>query len=198
MCGRFYISEDGDITPWIEEANRKQLSLTGEMNVHAGEILPTSTVAAAARGRNRERDIFPMTWGYRSENHPKIMINARSETAAEKAVFRDSLKERRCLIPADHYFEWEHTADRRKVKYAIRPEAGGIFWLAGLYRFQPDMILPQCIILTREPSEEIRFIHDRMPLIFSEEEAFQWLRTDTDPERLIRENQKKMQYRIAE
>lgn len=194
MCGRFYIGEDGDITPWIEEANRKQMSLTGEMNVHAGEILPASTVAAFARGRKEARSVFPMTWGYRDTGDKRLLINARSETAAEKKLFAGSLRERRCLLPADHYFEWEHSGEKNKIKYAIRPEGSGTVWLAGLYRFLPDRILPQCIILTREPEEEIRFIHNRMPLILDEEEAERWLRPDADPERLIRENHRKMRF----
>lgn len=197
MCGRFFIDEDGDITPWIEEANRKQMSLTGEMNIHAGEILPTDTVVTLARGRKKETDIFPMVWGYRARGEKRILINARSETASEKPVFSASLKERRCLLPADRYFEWEHREDGKKIKYAIRPGDAGTVWLAGLYRFLPGMILPQCIILTRAPEDEIRFIHNRMPLIFNREEAALWLKPDTDPAELIRENRKTMRFETA-
>lgn len=194
MCGRFYVDEDGDITPWIEEANRKQMMLTGEMTVHAGEILPSSAVAAVARGKKEARGVFPMIWGYQSTGDKKLLINARSETASARPLFRDSLRERRCLLPADHYFEWEHPENGKKVKYQIRPEMPGTVWLAALYRFMPDRILPQCIILTREPEEEIRFIHNRMPLIFNDEEAESWLRQDADPEKLIRENHRKMKW----
>lgn len=198
MCGRFYIDEDGDITPWIEEANRKQMSLTGEMTVHAGEILPSSAVVTVARGKKEPRSVFPMIWGYQSLGDKRLLINARSETAAERPLFRDSFRERRCLLPASHYFEWEHTAEGKKNKYAIRPETPGTVWLAGMYRFSPGQILPQCIILTREPEEEILFIHNRMPVILTAEQADEWISPDTDAARLLAKNSMKMKWKLAE
>lgn len=187
MCGRFYVSEDGDITPWIDEANRKMMNLTGEGTIHTGEIFPTDTLAVIANGKTQNHGVFPMKWGYTGMGSKGPLINARSETADRKSIFSESFNCRRCLIPADHYFEWSHSADVQRTKYAIRPDLNGLFFLAGIYRFVPETILPECVILTREPTAEIVSIHNRMPVIFSEEQAERWLCKDTDPKRMVRD-----------
>ena len=198
MCGRFYVLEDGDITPWIDEANRKMEALTGAGTIHTGEIFPTDALAVIANGNKLNRGVFPMKWGYTMPDSKRTLINARSETANRKPIFSDSLGCRRCLVPADHYFEWSHSSSAPRTKYAIRPDVNGIFYLAGLYRYVPENVLPECIILTREPCAEIESIHNRMPVIFDEEQAENWLRTDSDAERMIRDISYRMIYREAE
>ena len=112
------------------------------------------------------------------------MVNARSETAARKTSFRESWKSHRCVIPASWYFEWEHllgTGGKKKTgaKYLIQPRGAGMTWLAGLYRLEDD--LPVFTVLTREPAESIRFIHDRMPLILGKEHINAWMDPESDP-----------------
>ena len=198
MCGRFYVSEDGDITPWIDEANRKMKNLTGKGTIHTGEIFPTDILTVLANGKTQNRGVFPMKWGYTVEDSKRPLINARSETAGRKPIFIESFSCRRCLIPADHYFEWSHSPDVRRTKYAIRPIKEGFFFLAGIYRFVPDNILPECVILTREPTAEIVSIHNRMPVIFNVEQAERWLCKDTDPERMVRDISQQMVLQKAE
>ena len=70
-------------------------------------------------------------------------------------------------------------------KYAIQPQGSSMTWLCGLYRFENDM--PFFVILTREPGEQIRFIHDRMPLILPEQLVNAWIDPDADPEKLVKE-----------
>ena len=187
MCGRFYVSEDGDITPWIDEANRKMMVLTGNATIHAGEMFPTDTLAVIANGKTQNYGVFPMKWGYSIRDIKRPLINARVETVRQRPVFRESFACRRCLIPADHYFEWSHPEFGHPTKYSIRPDLSGYFFLAGLYRFETESILPECVILTREPSAEIVPIHNRMPVIFSAEQGKIWLQRDVDAERLIRD-----------
>ena len=197
MCGRFYVLEDGDITPWIDEANRKMAALTGTGMIHAGEMFPTDVLAVVANGKQQNRGVFPMRWGYTIPDSKRPLINARSETASQKTVFRDSFGCRRCLIPADHYFEWNHLSSCPRTKFAIRPDVKGLFYLAGIYRYVPGSVLPECVILTREPCAEIVSIHNRMPVIFGEEQAESWLRTNSDPERLIHDISYRMVFRQA-
>lgn len=186
MCGRFYVSEDGDITPWIDEANRKLASLTGENgSIHTGEMFPTDLLAVIANGKTRKPSVFPMKWGYHIPGRKSPLINARIETAGCKPLFKESFGCRRCLIPADHYFEWGHEKTGKGTKYAIRPDLPGVFYLAGLYRFAPDSLLPECVILTREPVAEIISIHNRMPLIIGHEQADMWLRQESVPDQRI-------------
>ena len=91
-------------------------------------------------------------------------------------------------MPATAYFEWEHSlrSDGRKRtgdKYMIRPKDSGMTWLCGLYRIEEG--LPVFVVLTREPGEGIRFIHDRMPLIMPDHLAEEWIRPDVNPEALL-------------
>ena len=91
-------------------------------------------------------------------------------------------------MPASWYFEWEHLPgkDGRKRtgdKYMIQPKDSAVTWLCGLYRIENGM--PVFVVLTREPGEEIRFIHDRMPLIMPDKLVNEWIRPGIRPEELL-------------
>lgn len=118
-----------------------------------------------------EHQPFAMEWGYHLPNG-KLVFNTRSETAAEKPLSADGMRQRRYLIPAAHYFEWERTASG-KTKYAIAPKEGEGFSLAGIYRMEAGK--PVFSILTRSPSKDIAFIHDRMPVILPNAAISDWL-----------------------
>ncbi|MBQ8964354.1 MAG: SOS response-associated peptidase [Clostridia bacterium] len=118
---------------------------------------------------------FAMRWGYLLPDGRRI-INARSETAAERLLFRDGILRRRCAIPATNYYEWERIGGRR-IKYAIRPVEGQLFYMAGIYRMEADG--PVFSILTRQSADSIAFIHDRMPVILPRDLVEDW----TDPAR---------------
>lgn len=109
------------------------------------------------------------------------MINARSETAAEKPMFRKSLLERRCLIPASGYYEWRRTQSggKSKEKYALY-RTGQPIYMAGLWRMEQGEKLPVFVILTREAGPGIADIHDRMPVILPDEIHQEWLSVSTD------------------
>ena len=148
-----------------------------------GEIFPTDIVPVIANGREggsartggfvrpgRPRT-FAMRWGYTLSGSRRV-INARSETAAERPMFLDGMRTRRLLIPASGYYEWLRH-DNKGQKYAIRPESGRAIYMAGIYRFEAGT--PVFTILTREPEPSIAFIHDRMPVILPREAAGDWL-----------------------
>ena len=128
-----------------------------------------------------------MQWGFAGLQGKGLIINARCETAAVRPMFRESWASRRCAIPASCYFEWEHLAapgGKKKTGAKFRLETGaGLSWLCGLYRMEEG--IPRFVILTREPGESIRFIHDRMPLILPESAVEQWIRPETHPEDLL-------------
>ncbi len=168
MCGRFYAAK-GDsaqmlckILEYLEHKNVK---------VKTGEVFPGDVAAVVACNRCLEPQPFAMEWGYHLPNG-KLLINARSETAAEKTIFADGIRQRRCLIPAEHYFEWEKKADG-KTKYAIEPKHSEGFFLAGIYRMEEGK--PVFVILTRDASDGIAFIHNRMPVMIPKEAAMDWL-----------------------
>ena len=129
-----------------------------------------------------------MKWGYTGYTGKGLLMNARSETAAEKPTFREDWARHRCIVPASWYFEWEHLPGKngRKQtgdKYRIRPKDASMTWLCGLYRIENG--LPVFVVLTREPGESIRFIHDRMPLIMPEDLTGEWIRPAARPEDLL-------------
>ena len=174
MCCRFYIKEnDLELVSVIDAA--AQSPLTSRIHkthptplVRAGEVKPTNLVAAVATDRKRRRAVFPMLWGFTVQGRTIPLINARSESAAAKPTFQEAWAGHRCAIPVSWYYEWQHapTEDGRgsiSTKYAIQPAGSTVAWLCGLYRIENGV--PVFVILTREASTDIAFIHDRMPLI---------------------------------
>lgn len=195
MCGRFFIEPEGEdalLSMMIEEAARRQKAIVGQDTVARGEVRPSDTAAALAMGRSGQVGAFPMKWGFHRQDGG-LIINTRSETALTLPLFRPSMLERRCLIPASWYYEWETvqlqpgaaardaSGGLRRVRYAIRPAAPGPIYLAGIYRYEEGSRLPVFSVLTRAPAPEIAFIHDRMPVIFSENARSLWLDSAADP-----------------
>lgn len=175
MCGRYHIAEaelPQDMQRIIDDLKRRK---TPEGLKTSGEIFPTDIVPVIARDRKGEVRPFAMRWGYSFPNGRPI-INARVETAAEKPMFKDGMAQRRCLIPASNYYEWERK-DGRKIKYEIRPENSRMMYLAGVYHLEKhrEIIVPAFAVLTREAAAPIRFIHERMPVILPQECADFWL-----------------------
>jgi putative SOS response-associated peptidase YedK len=105
------------------------------------------------------------------------MINARSETVHEKPAFRDALKSRRCLIPADGFYEWQRTA-KAKQPYCFQVNGGELFAFAGLWDGWKDangQWVKTCSILTTTPNAVTSAIHDRMPVILDPDSYDLWL-----------------------
>lgn len=188
MCCRYWADESPEIREIVEEMNKSPLvekwhKTTGITTY--GEIRPTNVVPVIASNRSGEKSVFPMKWGFTGRT---LLMNARTETAPEKATFRDAWASHRCIVPASWYYEWEHILGndgkkRTGDKYLIQPKGSSMTWLCGLYRIEDG--LPMFVILTREPGEEIRFIHDRMPLIMPGDCVDEWIRPDAKPEDLV-------------
>lgn len=171
MCGRYYIPDEdsaAELKEIIDQINRRHN--VGPV-LKTGEIAPSDTAPVLANNRSLAVTPFAMKWGYTMSNG-KLVFNARSETASEKPLFRDGMTQRRCLVPAAHYFEWEKRG-REKIKYAIKPADVSVLYMAGIYRIENG--IPVFSILTREPASSISFIHDRMPVILPRELTTDWL-----------------------
>ena len=194
MCCRYYIDrDDAELAEIIEAAAKSALAekfmavLSKPMKTN-GEIRPTDVVPVIAPGRSVPKAVFPMKWGFTIPRSNSPLVNARVETAAEKPTFKDAWKSHRCIIPASWYFEWAHLKspdgkEKAGDKYLIQPAGSSLTWLCGLYRFEGEY--PVFTILTREPSEDLAQIHDRMPLILPKERIDEWIRPDTKPEELL-------------
>ena len=192
MCTRFYIEPRSEELDEIMEAAMKtglarKFLIAGSAVLTSGEIRPTNVVPVIAPNKDVKRTVFPMRWGFRIPGR-SLVVNARTETAAVRPTFRDSWRQHMCVIPASWYFEWEHLdapGGKTKTgdKFAIQPNGQSVTWLCGLYRIEDGF--PAFTVLTREPSDDVRRIHDRMPLILPEEMTDAWISPEQKPEDII-------------
>ena len=195
MCGRYFLPLDEANEELAEVIRAVSEKYGGDQPLAAhGEIYPGQMVPTLANSRKGEPGAYAMQWGMsRPFGGTGIVINARSETAECKGMFRESWAERRCLIPAARYFEWERRG-KEKVKYAIGPAGKAAFYLAGLYRYEPDERFPRFVILTREAATPISFIHPRMPVIFDGRSARAWLDPKEAPRKILGEAMEDMTF----
>ena len=192
MCGRYYIAEEDqaeELKQIIDMINRKH---NGDIKT-AGEVFPSETVPVIATSRTQKITPFAMEWGYSTSDGNRL-INARSETASQKPTFRDGMLQRRCIIPASWYFEWNKN-EKGKPKYAIGAENKNVIYMAGIYRFEHDK--PVFSILTRDPAESIQFIHHRMPVILPREAVRDWLNTSYRAEEVLQSAMLNVSHRLA-
>ena len=172
MCGRYYVdASDPTIRGFIDSAMKKG-------GVKTGEVFHSDTAAVIANSTSLRPAAFPMRWGWENPRGG-LVINARSETASQKPLFRESARLRRCLVPASFYYEWKRRAGG-KTRYALRPARSGAVYLGALYYFGQDG-KPCFTVLTRPAAPQVAFIHDRMPVIIPGELCGDWL----SPERSL-------------
>jgi len=146
-------------------------------------IAPTQPVPVIRQHpKEPVRQVSLMKWGLvpnwaKSSDAAAGMINARSETASQKPAFRDPLKFRRCLIPADGFYEWKRTA-KSKQPYCFEVKDGELFAFAGLWdgwKNAEGQWIKSCTILTTTPNAVTSPIHDRMPVILDPVSYDLWL-----------------------
>jgi putative SOS response-associated peptidase YedK len=182
MCGRYTLFQLADLNlcfPWIAPPDEAH----GRYN-----IAPTQPVLAAL---NVPRPKFEhLYWGLvpswaKDVSIGSKMINARAETLAEKPAFRNALKRRRCILPADGFYEWRKEPDgKTKTPMYIRLKNGSAFGFAGLWEeWQDDKgnELQSCTVITTGPNELMKTIHDRMPVILTGDAACAWLEPGEQP-----------------
>jgi putative SOS response-associated peptidase YedK len=115
-------------------------------------------------------------WGLKSEPDDKPLINARSETAATRAAFRGAFAQRRCLVPADGFYEWQGPKGAKdRQPFHLRMRGGLVFGFAGLWEPGTDNEPPTLALLTTAPNALVETIHDRMPVILPPSEYARWL-----------------------
>ncbi|MCR1785796.1 SOS response-associated peptidase [Nocardioides carbamazepini] len=202
MCGRYASSRSPeDLAEEFEVLDpRLERAIAPSWNV-----APTDEVYAVMervpRGRDDEpagepvRQLRALRWGLvpswaKDASVGSRMINARMETVAEKPSFRRAFAARRCILPADGYFEWYETRQRtangklRKQPFFITTGDGSSLAMAGLYEIWRDPSKPEdaadrfrwtCTVLTTEATDDLGRIHDRMPLLVESERRHEWL-----------------------
>ena len=179
VCGRYYLKSD-DMNAVITSLLRSLDAGNAPRAKMEGEIYPGDTAPVLANNRARMLRAFFMDWGFPLNN--KRVITARSETAAQKSMFRESMQLRRCIIPASFYYEWavdDHT------RYDFRPETGRSLLLAGIYRPEGNGRYSYTV-LTRDAAPHMRHLHPRMPVILPADSLIPWLTPGYDPDTLIK------------
>ncbi len=182
MCGRYAFSDIDEIyeARRILEEVAKRLGDDPAAVVKTGEVFPSERAAVVAQ-RPGGAISDAMNWGYPVGG--KLLINARSETVAEKPLFAQSLNGGRCLVPCTGFFEWK-TEGKRKTKFLIRPEGARFFYLAGLYgRFaDKGKAGEHFVIITAPANADMQQIHHRMPLIVPKAASELWLGNGNAPD----------------
>jgi putative SOS response-associated peptidase YedK len=176
MCGRFVLFAAGEEVAECFELAEAPLF---EPRYNIAPTQPVAVVRATAAGRS----LAFLRWGLIPSwsTDPAIgnrLINARCETVAVKPSFRSAFKQRRCLIPASGFYEWQKLGTRLKQPYFIRPRDGGLLALAGVWECWHDpqgQVVETCTILTTEANEIMRPLHDRMPVILDSAAESTWL-----------------------
>jgi putative SOS response-associated peptidase YedK len=177
MCGRYRLTAKerylrdhfglDDDPPWAARWN----------------IAPTQQIATIRQHRSQPKRSFGlMRWGLipywaKEPSIAQKTINAMSETAAEKPAFRDAMRWRRCLIPADGFYEWRRLG-KEKQPYNFGMANDSPFAFAGLWerwRGEDSKVIETCTILTTKPNSLVANIHDRMPVILRPEDYNLWL-----------------------
>ncbi|MBR0401812.1 MAG: SOS response-associated peptidase [Lachnospiraceae bacterium] len=179
MCGRYYYDDYmwADIRDDFPELSDALPSMaSGPAFGAPGDITPAMKAWSLAEGL---RPGLP-TWGFRGRGG-KLIINARAETIAEKPAFAESVRERRCVLPAAGFYEWD--GERRKVRFTLPDRQ--VLYLAGVWR--PDGEDTRFVVITREANDSMRPVHDRMPLMIAPEDVRDWIARPERTEELLRQ-----------
>ena len=184
MCGRYRFGEgkwDEDLAVTMAQAVRVAQKFGVKMKTE-GEIRPTDVAPVIApSARDRSLGAFPMQWGFTHPKRGMLVFNTRMETAQERGMLAGSIDERRCLVPAECYYEWKKIDPKRKERYTFRATDGSPLFMAGLYIRTSDVRqLPCFTILTQDAQKAIRDLHPRMPVLVPWSRAAEWLSPDTD------------------
>ncbi len=157
MCGRYYADDDTE---------REAIRLTKDQKVRMkkGDIHP-SEEATVLSYKGGDAAAENMIWGFPGFEGRSLLINARAETVTDRRAFRESVLYRRCVIPAKGFYEWSP----QKEKYQFEDEKKVLF-MAGCFDEENRFV-----IITTAANDSVQPVHERMPLLLSEEEIFLWM-----------------------
>ena len=166
MCGRYTVFDDAEI-PELQTLLRHARS-TG-LPFATGEVFPSQPAMVVVQENNAPL-VTVMKWGYTGVA-PRLLINARAETAAQKPCFASDLRARRCVIPTTGFYEWSHDAD--KQKYLFTRKDSPLLYLGGIWH--PSADGGQFSILTTAANASMQPYHHRMPILLDAGAVRPWL-----------------------
>lgn len=174
MCGRYTQTKAEEILRKRFRLSRVEMPVVPRFNLAPGQDAPVVVEEKGARV------LRPMRWGLAAGGGSPL-VNARGETLATRPAFRDAFRARRCLVPADGFYEWRKEGGR-KVPLRYTVDGGEPFALAGLFETpRAPGEPPTFTIVTTEANPLVAEVHDRMPVVLREEEEAAWLDVSKEP-----------------
>lgn len=189
MCGRYVQTMPAEVMRQLFRTGGAAPNLAPSWNV-----APTQSAPVVRRHpETGERHLDLLRWGLRprwvkNTKGAREPINARAETVSTSPMFRQAYAKRRCLVPADAFYEWK-VEEGGKQPMAVAPAAGGGMAFAGLWehwRGEGDEIVRTFAIITTDANATMQAVHDRMPVILAKDDWAEWLEGDGDPAMLLR------------
>ncbi|AUD63145.1 hypothetical protein BK010_05920 [Tenericutes bacterium MO-XQ] len=183
MCGRFTITlSKEDFIKYLSKYKQLEL-IIDDVELPNYNVAPTDHVVAMIKHNDTYR-VGPLKWGYipiYAKDPKNIIINARSETLLEKNTFKANVKQKRCVIFADSFYEWK-TINGKKVPFRILLKDEKPFAFAGIWsHYQKDgQSIYSTAIITTQANELMQEIHDRMPIILDDDGVNKWLSNPFD------------------
>ena len=174
MCGRYYIDPDTEKEIWkiVKDIDKRYQVF------RAGDVFPSQD-ATVITGRRRVPEAVQMKWGFPRYDQKGLLINARAESITEKKTFRECVSQRRCIIPAKGFYEW----NGRKEKFRFERQDSPVLWMAGCYNVYQGQ--ENFVVITTEANPSVSPIHDRMPLILEQQEIEEWLFDEKEMNKLL-------------
>ena len=189
MCGRFTLTNPSP----RRLASRFDLDGTFEIDERPRfNIAPTDPVIAIRRADDARNQAGRLRWGlvpgqWALGSGQRPLINARAETVAAQPAFKESFEQRRCLIPADGFYEWRRDPEGKRPIWFSPPDRE-LFAFAGIWsrlERKGEEPLTSCALITTTPNEAVRPVHDRMPVVLDREAEAAWIDPDTKPGDLL-------------
>ena len=180
LAGEAYELRAGDYTPGMRAGDytpgMKALAVIGKgSSVHVNSQAENED----RKSSDAELGTELLQWGFPGFDKGKLLINARAESVKDRPTFADSYAERRCVLPAAGFYEW----DKKKEKVTFTVPENRILYLAGIYR--PYGEEKRFVVLTREANASMAQVHDRMPLILSRAEVWPWVNGGSEADDIL-------------
>ena len=190
MCGRYTLSTPADLVAELFDLE-EPLELEPRYNIAPTQPAPIVRLESEGRSRTLRLARWGLVpWWADDISIGNRMINARSETVTSRRAFRDSFRARRCLVPADGFFEWQPRSGAGKQPFHLTLADGAPFAFAGLYDFWRNAEndrLESFTILTTQPNGLVKPIHDRMPVILPRDSFAPWLEGEPESAESLQE-----------
>ena len=180
LAGEAYELRAGDYTPGMRAGDytpgMKALAVIGKgSSVHVNSQAENED----RKSSDAELGTELLQWGFPGFDKGKLLINARAESVKDRPTFADSYAERRCVLPAAGFYEW----DKKKEKVIFTVPESKILYLVGIYR--PYGEEKRFVVLTREANASMAPVHDRMPLILSRAEVWPWVNGGSEADDIL-------------